>query len=104
MKPSAYGRNYNISVMVSRLPKDRTLEMEDRKKTYNPPVPHLLQAQQVLVLLYAKVARTPRHWKLVLLLVRFRQKYVDMGFEKSLYICYKIDSVSFISESVFRHV
>ena len=43
--------------MVSRLPKDRTLEMEDRwkikrQKKYSPPVPHLLQAQQALILLY----------------------------------------------------
>ena len=55
-------RNYNISVMVSRLPKDRTLEMEDWwkiYKKYSPPVPHLLQAQQALALLYAEVAGRP---------------------------------------------
>ena len=47
--------------MFSRLPKDRTLEREDKikYKKYSPPVPHLLQAQQVLALLYAKVAGRP---------------------------------------------
>ena len=45
--------------MFSSLPKDRTLEREDRwkiKKKYSPLDPHLLQAQQALALLYAKVA------------------------------------------------
>ena len=46
--------------MFSRLPKDRTLEREDRWKTkYSPPVPNLLHTQQALVLLYAKVAGRP---------------------------------------------
>ena len=48
--------------MISRLPKDQTLEMEDRckiKKIYSPPVPHLLQTRQDLALLYAKVAGCP---------------------------------------------
>ena len=55
-------RNYNISVMFSRLSKDRTLETEERwkiKKKIQPTVPHLLQAQQALALLYAKVAGRP---------------------------------------------
>ena len=46
--------------MFSRLPKDMTLEMEDRwkiLKKYSTPTPHLLQAEQVLALIYAKVAR-----------------------------------------------
>ena len=48
--------------MFSHLPKDRTLEMEDRWKIWkkiSPPIPHLLQAQQALALLYAKVAWRP---------------------------------------------
>ena len=49
--------------MFNRLPKDRTLEMDRLKdiKKYNPPVPHLLQAQQTiaLALLYAKVVELP---------------------------------------------
>ena len=54
--------------MSSRLKRDETLEKEDRidemkkkkhtqkkKKNNSPPVPHLLQAQQVPALPYAKV-------------------------------------------------
>ena len=54
-------RNHNISVMFSRLPKDRTLEgkIDEKYKKYSPHVPHLLQAQQALALLYAKVAGRP---------------------------------------------
>ena len=39
--------------MVSRLPKDRTLErkVDEKYKNYSPPVPYLLQAQQALALL-----------------------------------------------------
>ena len=33
--------------------------MKNIKKKYGPPFPHLLQAQQALVLLYAKVAGRP---------------------------------------------
>ena len=46
--------------MFSRLPKDRTFERADEKYIkYSSPVPHLLQAQQALALLYAKVAGCP---------------------------------------------
>ena len=52
--------------MSSRLPIDEALKKEDRieemKKTHtknSPPVPHLLQAQQVPTLPYAKVVGRP---------------------------------------------
>ena len=54
--------------MSSRLPRDEALEKEDRidemkkkkeKKKNSPPVPHLLQAQQIPVLPYAKVVGRP---------------------------------------------
>ena len=50
--------------MSSRLPRDESLEKEDRideikKKKNSPPVPHLLQAQQAPALPYAKVVGRP---------------------------------------------
>ena len=53
------GRNHNISVISSRLPKDEALEKEDRidemkkRKKKSPPVPHMLQIQQPPALPYA---------------------------------------------------
>ena len=48
-------RSCNISVMFSHLPKDRTLEMEDKWKMQSTagPCPTI-----------CKSSRTPRHWKL----------------------------------------
>ena len=47
--------------MFNRLPNDRTLEwkIDEKYKNYSPPFPRLLQAQQALALLYAKVAGRP---------------------------------------------
>ena len=53
--------------MSSRLPRDEALEKEDRidemkkkkEKKNSSPVPHLLQAQQIPVLPYAKVVGRP---------------------------------------------
>ena len=45
--------------------------MKNKKKKYSPSIPHLLQAQQVLVLLYAKV--TMKSVDNVLLLLVFNE-------------------------------